>query len=76
MSNEGKYCKDSEYTDWVRTGEAADMLGISDVSVRKLVREGYLQAYRVRGISGIQFRRGDVLSLIEKVDPSEFDEDR
>ena len=72
MSNSSNISYNSN-DEWVKIGEAAKLLGISYNSLRKLVKEGYLKAYRVRGIVGVQFRRGDVLALLEEVPADEID---
>ena len=52
-------------------GEAAQILGISPTSLKKLVKQGVIPAYRIKGIMGLRFKRSEVLDLIEKVDPAE-----
>jgi excisionase family DNA binding protein len=64
-----------EQVTWLKTGEAAQILGISKNTLKRLVREGYLKAYRIKGVAGFQFRKKDVLGLIEKVTPEEIDEE-
>lgn len=59
--------------DWVNVKEACEILGISRHTLHRLVQEEYLPAYRIKGVRSFQFKREDVLSLIERVDPEEFE---
>lgn len=58
-----------EEIQWVGVTEACKLLGISNMTLYKLVDEGVLPAYRVRGVKAMQFKRSDVLDLIERVEP-------
>lgn len=60
--------------DWVGVKEACDILGISRPTLHRLIREGYLPTYQIEGVRGYQFKREDVLGLIKRVDPEEFEE--
>ena len=75
VSNRMEESKESNESNrsWIRTGEAADLLGISKNTLKRLVREGLLKAYRVKGVTGLQFRRQDVLALLEEVTPEDMD---
>ncbi len=57
---------------WLTVKEACELLGIAPPSIHKLVREGYLDAYRIEGLRGLKFKREDVLTLIKKVKPEEL----
>lgn len=56
---------------WLSPQEAADLLGISRTTIKKLVKEGYIKAYRIKGVRGLRFKHEDVLALIEVVNPDE-----
>lgn len=68
MSNQSNRSK-WESVQWLKTGQAADILGISKNTLKRLVREGYIRAYRVKGVRGWQFKLKDVLSLLQEVKP-------
>ncbi len=59
----------SQPTEWVGVTEACRILGISNMTLYKLVDEGFLPAYRIRGVKAMQFKRSDVVGLIERVEP-------
>ena len=71
QSNRSKW----ESVEWLKTGQAADILGISKNTLKRLVKEGYIKAYRVRGVRGWQFKLEDVLSLLQEVKPEEIDKE-
>ncbi len=73
MSNRSKR-SEWERIEWLKTGEAADVLGISKNTLKRLVREDYIKAYHVKGVRGWQFKLEDVLSLLQQVKPEEIDE--
>jgi excisionase family DNA binding protein len=61
-------------TDWLKVQEACDLLGISPNTLRRLVREGRLQAYVISAVRGYQFRRQDVEKLIIPVRPEQAED--
>jgi len=61
-------------TDWLKVQEACDLLGVSPNTLRRLVREGRLQAYVISGVRGYQFRRHDVEKLIIPVRPEQVED--
>lgn len=58
-------------SDWIGMGEAKEILGLSHVTVTKLIRQGILPAYEVPGVRGPRFHREDVEKLIRRIEPSE-----
>ncbi len=60
----------SQQSEWVGVTEACKLLGISNMTLYKLVDQGVLAAYRIRGVRAMQFKREDVLALIERVEPA------
>jgi excisionase family DNA binding protein len=58
---------------WLKVSEAADLIGVSKNTIRRLVRRGVLKAYQVEGVTGIQFKIEDVLALVKEVEPEEVD---
>ena len=64
-----------EQFDWVNVKEACELLGISRLTLHRLVKENFLPAYRIKGVRSYQFKREDVLDLIEQVKPEDFNVD-
>lgn len=73
MSNPSKPSM-PEDAEWLKPSEAAELIGVSVNTLKRLVKEGYVKAYRVEGVRGIQFRKGDVLELLKEVKPEEVDD--
>ena len=46
---------------------AAEILGVTDRTIRTYIADGRLTAYRIRGSRAIRVRRSDVLALLEQV---------
>ncbi len=59
----------AEESEWIGVTEACRVLGISNMTLYKLVEKGTLPAYRVRGLKVMRFKRADVVGLIERVEP-------
>lgn len=59
----------AEQSEWVGVTEACKLLGISNMTLYKLVDEGVVPAYRIRGVRAMQFKRPEVLGLIERIEP-------
>ncbi len=59
---------------WLQTGDAAALIGVSNNTLLKLVKEGYIKAYRIKGVRGLRFKRRDVEALVEEVQPEDLDE--
>ena len=64
-----------EASKWVSINEACEILGITRPSIYRLVKNGILPAYRIKGVRGMKFKREDVLALIERVKPDEVEEE-
>lgn len=47
--------------------EAREYLGISDATLRRLVREGRLPAYRMGGMGRLRFRKEDLDAVLVPV---------
>ncbi|MSP12198.1 MAG: DNA-binding protein [Chloroflexi bacterium] len=62
----------SDQFDWVNVKDACEILGVSRHTLHRFIEQGHLPAYRVKGVRSVQFKRADVLSLIERVDPADF----
>ncbi len=60
--------------DWLKVQDACDILGVSPNTLRRLVKEGKLQAYVIDGVRGYQFRREDVEKLIIPVKPEDVED--
>ncbi len=45
---------------WVSINDAAELLGISHFTVRRMIQRGTLKAYRPAGTSAIRIRRRDL----------------
>lgn len=58
---------------WLKVHEACELLGVSPNTLRRLVKEGRLQAYVVDGVRGYQFRSEDVKKLIIPVRPEDVE---
>lgn len=50
---------------WLRVGEAAKIIGVSTQTVRRLIWDGDLPAFRVRNRGHYRVKREDVEALIE-----------
>ncbi len=57
--------------DWIGMSEACEILGLSNNTVKKLVRKGILPAYQITGVRGLQFHPEDVEKLVQRVEPDE-----
>ncbi len=56
---------------WIGITEACEILGLSNNTVKKLVRKGILPAYQIPGVRGPRFHPEDVEKLIQRVEPTE-----
>lgn len=54
-------------SDWVTLAEACEMLGVARNTLKKLIREGRVNAYTVDGVVGYKLKRQDVQALIKPV---------
>jgi excisionase family DNA binding protein len=72
VSNLSKLSTEEE-VEWLRSGEAARFLGISRNTLKRLVKKGLVKAYRIKGVTGILFKRNELAALIEEVNPEEFE---
>jgi excisionase family DNA binding protein len=59
--------KDFVYT----VQETADLLKLSERSIRRYIAQGKLKAYRVAGERKLRIKGQDILQLLEPVDPSD-----
>lgn len=50
--------------DWLNLKETCAMLGLSANTVKRLVDEGILQAYEIKGVQGLRYKKQDVEALI------------
>lgn len=53
----------------LRVSEAAELLGVSDKTVRKYVYQGKLPAFKLAGGSNLRCRYADVLALLTPLNP-------
>ena len=53
--------------EWISMKEACELLGVAPNTVRRLIREGVLPAYEIKGVRGFQIKRADVEALITPV---------
>jgi excisionase family DNA binding protein len=53
--------------DWISITEACKHLGISRNTLKKLVREGIVPAYRIQGVIGYRLKRNEVEALVRPV---------
>ena len=53
-------------SEWVRTPEAADYLGVHVETVRRWAREGVLPAAKLGNRGGFRFKRQDLDTFLEK----------
>ncbi len=76
MSNSSETSQQEQQSQsiWLQTGEAAALIGVSNNTLLKLVKEGHIKAYRIKGVRGLRFKRGDVEALVEEVQPEELNE--
>ena len=54
-------------SDWVTLTEACEMLGVARNTLKKLIREGRVDAYTIDGVVGYKLKRQDVQALIKPV---------
>lgn len=52
---------------WVSVNDAADRLGISHFTVRRMIQRGTLKAYRPAGTSAIRIRRRDLDRVMKPI---------
>jgi len=55
--------------EWLKINEACQILDVSRNTLKALVREGILPAYKIEGVVGYKFKRAEVESLIKRVEP-------
>ncbi len=56
--------------DYLTVVQAADLLQLSQSSVRSYIREGKLKAFRVAGLQKVQIARAELMKLLEPVEPA------
>jgi excisionase family DNA binding protein len=59
-------------SEWISMKEPSELLGVTPNTVRRLIRDGVLPAFEIKGVRGYQLKRADVETLITpvKVKPS------
>jgi excisionase family DNA binding protein len=55
----------SEQSEWVRTPEAAEYLGVHIETMRRWAREGIIPAAKLGNRGGFRFKRGDLDRFLE-----------
>jgi len=54
-------------SEWITMKEACDLLGVASNTIRRLILNGVLPAYEIKGVRGYQIKRADVEALITPV---------
>ncbi len=54
-------------SEWISMKEASELLGVTTNTIRRLIRDGVLPAYEIKGVRGFQIKRADVEALITPV---------
>jgi excisionase family DNA binding protein len=56
----------SEYSEWMRTPEAAEYLGVHIETMRRWAREGAIPAAKLGNRGGFRFKREDLDRFLER----------
>lgn len=54
-------------SDWLTLKDVRAQLGIAPNTIRKLIRDGDLPAYQIKGVRGPRFKQADVDALISPI---------
>jgi excisionase family DNA binding protein len=57
-------------SEWLNLKEACEILGLSKNTVKKLVEDGTLPGYQIKGVRGPRFKREDLEKMIEPIVPT------
>jgi excisionase family DNA binding protein len=63
----GKIDAGAYMNEWISMKETSELLGLTPNTVRRLIRDGVLPAYEIKGVRGYQIKRTDVEGLITPV---------